>query len=159
MIESLFHWFCRFCYWVLFLLVTFLWNNIWSKCVRCNMKDYCNICFTSRTYYKSEAAWLRSQNTLYNALLHLYIMIQYSVNVSILIAKRGKGLSFPLFLGIWCKWLSFLCILSWKGNIWEQILRIPFILEIINAVPFIISVSPKRIFKKYNFVIRLKSNL
>ncbi|CAH6787701.1 Kcnt2 [Phodopus roborovskii] len=30
--------------------------------------------------------------------------------------------------------------LSYKGNIWEQILRIPFILEIINAVPFIISV-------------------
>ncbi|KAB0396147.1 hypothetical protein E2I00_019938, partial [Balaenoptera physalus] len=27
-----------------------------------------------------------------------------------------------------------------SGNIWEQILRIPFILEIINAVPFIISV-------------------
>ncbi|KAJ1074792.1 hypothetical protein K5549_017966, partial [Capra hircus] len=27
-----------------------------------------------------------------------------------------------------------------KGNIWEQILRIPFILEIINAVPFIISI-------------------
>ncbi|XP_023375875.1 potassium channel subfamily T member 2 [Pteropus vampyrus] len=26
------------------------------------------------------------------------------------------------------------------GNIWEQILRIPFILEIINAVPFIISI-------------------
>uniref|UniRef100_A0A2K5YW53 RCK N-terminal domain-containing protein n=1 Tax=Mandrillus leucophaeus TaxID=9568 RepID=A0A2K5YW53_MANLE len=27
-----------------------------------------------------------------------------------------------------------------RGNIWEQILRIPFILEIINAVPFIISI-------------------
>ncbi|XP_073656294.1 potassium channel subfamily T member 2 isoform X1 [Tursiops truncatus] len=27
-----------------------------------------------------------------------------------------------------------------KGNIWEQILRIPFILEVINAVPFIISI-------------------
>nr|XP_003474761.1 potassium channel subfamily T member 2 [Cavia porcellus] len=30
--------------------------------------------------------------------------------------------------------------LSYKGNIWEQILRIPFILEVINAVPFIISI-------------------
>ncbi|XP_066235997.1 potassium channel subfamily T member 2 isoform X4 [Saccopteryx leptura] len=30
--------------------------------------------------------------------------------------------------------------LSYKGNIWEQILRIPFILEIINAVPFVISI-------------------
>ncbi|XP_075792842.1 potassium channel subfamily T member 2 isoform X5 [Pelodiscus sinensis] len=30
--------------------------------------------------------------------------------------------------------------LSYKGNIWEQILRIPFLLEIINAVPFIITI-------------------
>uniref|UniRef100_A0A8B9TH86 Potassium sodium-activated channel subfamily T member 2 n=1 Tax=Anas platyrhynchos TaxID=8839 RepID=A0A8B9TH86_ANAPL len=29
---------------------------------------------------------------------------------------------------------------SLKGNIWEQILRIPFLLEIINAVPFIITI-------------------
>uniref|UniRef100_A0A674IY62 RCK N-terminal domain-containing protein n=1 Tax=Terrapene triunguis TaxID=2587831 RepID=A0A674IY62_9SAUR len=27
-----------------------------------------------------------------------------------------------------------------KGNIWEQVLRIPFLLEIINAVPFIITI-------------------
>ncbi|XP_050817338.1 potassium channel subfamily T member 2 isoform X8 [Gopherus flavomarginatus] len=30
--------------------------------------------------------------------------------------------------------------LSYKGNIWEQVLRIPFLLEIINAVPFIITI-------------------
>ncbi|KAF6073355.1 potassium sodium-activated channel subfamily T member 2 [Phyllostomus discolor] len=30
--------------------------------------------------------------------------------------------------------------LSYKGNIWEQILRVPFILEIVNAVPFVISI-------------------
>uniref|UniRef100_A0A8C2VP67 Potassium sodium-activated channel subfamily T member 2 n=1 Tax=Chinchilla lanigera TaxID=34839 RepID=A0A8C2VP67_CHILA len=47
---------------------------------------------------------------------------------------------FSLFNRIHYNLLSFLFILSWKGNIWEQILRIPFILEIINAVPFIISI-------------------
>ncbi|NXX94415.1 KCNT2 protein, partial [Centropus bengalensis] len=31
----------------------------------------------------------------------------------------------------------FFCL---KGNIWEQILRIPFLLEVINAVPFIITI-------------------
>uniref|UniRef100_A0A663EIM4 Potassium sodium-activated channel subfamily T member 2 n=1 Tax=Aquila chrysaetos chrysaetos TaxID=223781 RepID=A0A663EIM4_AQUCH len=34
-----------------------------------------------------------------------------------------------------------LSYLSYKGNMWEQILRIPFLLEIINAVPFIITVN------------------
>ncbi|KAM4642859.1 potassium channel subfamily T member 2 isoform 2-T2 [Discoglossus pictus] len=33
-----------------------------------------------------------------------------------------------------------LSYLSYKGNIWEQILRIPFILEIINTVPFIFTI-------------------
>ncbi|KAM9542593.1 potassium channel subfamily T member 2 isoform 11-T11 [Guaruba guarouba] len=33
-----------------------------------------------------------------------------------------------------------LSYLSYKGNIWEQILRIPFLLEVINAVPFIITI-------------------
>ncbi|XP_063282599.1 potassium channel subfamily T member 2 isoform X3 [Pelobates fuscus] len=33
-----------------------------------------------------------------------------------------------------------LSYLSYKGNIWEQILRISFILEIINTVPFIITI-------------------
>ncbi|XP_043855274.1 potassium channel subfamily T member 2 isoform X1 [Dromiciops gliroides] len=39
-------------------------------------------------------------------------------------------------------WIHSSCILyhGIEGNIWEQILRIPFILEIINAVPFIISI-------------------
>ncbi|KAM4721077.1 potassium channel subfamily T member 2 isoform 2-T2 [Rhinophrynus dorsalis] len=33
-----------------------------------------------------------------------------------------------------------LSYLSYKGNIWEQILRIPFILEMINTVPFIMTI-------------------
>uniref|UniRef100_A0A8C1DDR1 Potassium sodium-activated channel subfamily T member 2b n=1 Tax=Cyprinus carpio carpio TaxID=630221 RepID=A0A8C1DDR1_CYPCA len=33
-----------------------------------------------------------------------------------------------------------LVYLSYKGNVWEQVLRIPFILEMISAVPFVITV-------------------
>ncbi|KAJ7332379.1 hypothetical protein JRQ81_014559, partial [Phrynocephalus forsythii] len=33
-----------------------------------------------------------------------------------------------------------LSYLSYKGNIWEQVVRIPFLLEIINAIPFIITI-------------------
>ncbi|XP_052375967.1 potassium channel subfamily T member 1-like [Oncorhynchus keta] len=33
-----------------------------------------------------------------------------------------------------------LVYLSYKGNIWEQVLRVPFILEMISAVPFVITV-------------------
>ncbi|XP_013908471.1 PREDICTED: potassium channel subfamily T member 2-like [Thamnophis sirtalis] len=34
---------------------------------------------------------------------------------------------------------TLLSYLSYKGNIWEQVVRIPFLLEIINAIPFIIT--------------------
>lgn len=40
-----------------------------------------------------------------------------------------------------CNMLFIFFPFSLKGNIWEQILRIPFLLEIINAVPFIITVN------------------
>uniref|UniRef100_A0A8C2KXK1 RCK N-terminal domain-containing protein n=1 Tax=Cyprinus carpio TaxID=7962 RepID=A0A8C2KXK1_CYPCA len=33
-----------------------------------------------------------------------------------------------------------LVYLSYKGNVWEQVLRIPFVLEMISAVPFVITV-------------------
>ncbi|KAM3838690.1 potassium channel subfamily T member 2 isoform 3-T3 [Vipera latastei] len=33
-----------------------------------------------------------------------------------------------------------LSYLSYKGNIWEQVVRVPFLLEIINAIPFIITI-------------------
>ncbi|KAI4871928.1 hypothetical protein NFI96_002351 [Prochilodus magdalenae] len=33
-----------------------------------------------------------------------------------------------------------LVYLSYKGNVWEQVLRVPFILEMISAVPFVITV-------------------
>ncbi|KAM6453983.1 potassium channel subfamily T member 2 isoform 2-T2 [Liasis olivaceus] len=35
---------------------------------------------------------------------------------------------------------TLLSYLSYKGNIWEQVVRIPFLLEIINAIPFIITI-------------------
>lgn len=34
-----------------------------------------------------------------------------------------------------------LIYLSYKGNIWEQIFRVSFILEMINTLPFIITVG------------------
>uniref|UniRef100_A0A8C9SHM7 Potassium sodium-activated channel subfamily T member 2b n=1 Tax=Scleropages formosus TaxID=113540 RepID=A0A8C9SHM7_SCLFO len=33
-----------------------------------------------------------------------------------------------------------LVYLSYKGNVWEQVLRVPFILEMISAVPFVVTV-------------------
>ncbi|XP_015669230.1 potassium channel subfamily T member 2 isoform X3 [Protobothrops mucrosquamatus] len=33
-----------------------------------------------------------------------------------------------------------LSYLSYKGNLWEQVVRVPFLLEIINAIPFIITI-------------------
>ncbi|XP_034979033.1 potassium channel subfamily T member 2 isoform X2 [Zootoca vivipara] len=35
---------------------------------------------------------------------------------------------------------TLLSYLSYKGNLWEQVVRIPFLLEIINAIPFIITI-------------------
>ncbi|XP_039591312.1 potassium channel subfamily T member 2 isoform X2 [Polypterus senegalus] len=35
---------------------------------------------------------------------------------------------------------TLLTYLSYKGNLWEQVLRIPFILEMINTVPFLITI-------------------
>lgn len=33
------------------------------------------------------------------------------------------------------------CGLCFQGNVWEQVLRVPFILEMISAIPFMITVS------------------
>lgn len=35
------------------------------------------------------------------------------------------------------------CGFCFQGNVWEQVLRVPFILEMISAVPFMITVSGK----------------
>uniref|UniRef100_A0A3B3VWP3 Potassium channel subfamily T member 2-like n=1 Tax=Poecilia latipinna TaxID=48699 RepID=A0A3B3VWP3_9TELE len=36
--------------------------------------------------------------------------------------------------------LTFLCGFCFQGNVWEQVLRVPFILEMISTVPFMITV-------------------
>lgn len=37
------------------------------------------------------------------------------------------------------------CVSFWfQGNVWEQVLRVPFILEMISAVPFMITVSGRK---------------
>uniref|UniRef100_A0A3Q0SQL1 Potassium sodium-activated channel subfamily T member 2b n=1 Tax=Amphilophus citrinellus TaxID=61819 RepID=A0A3Q0SQL1_AMPCI len=46
-------------------------------------------------------------------------------------------------LPLWALQWSFLtpvCGLCFQGNVWEQVLRVPFILEMISAVPFMITV-------------------
>uniref|UniRef100_A0A2K6KXE0 Potassium sodium-activated channel subfamily T member 2 n=1 Tax=Rhinopithecus bieti TaxID=61621 RepID=A0A2K6KXE0_RHIBE len=64
---------------------------------------------------------------IYNLIaLHFLIKLQFIFQVSVALISLFE----TILLGY----------LSYKGNIWEQILRIPFILEIINAVPFIISI-------------------
>ncbi|XP_062973390.1 potassium channel subfamily T member 2 isoform X3 [Elgaria multicarinata webbii] len=35
---------------------------------------------------------------------------------------------------------TLLSYLSYKGNLWEQVVRMPFLLEIVNAIPFIITI-------------------
>uniref|UniRef100_A0A3P8S867 Potassium channel domain-containing protein n=1 Tax=Amphiprion percula TaxID=161767 RepID=A0A3P8S867_AMPPE len=39
----------------------------------------------------------------------------------------------------WC-FLTSVCGLCFQGNVWEQVLRVPFILEMISAIPFMITV-------------------
>lgn len=67
-------------------------------------------------------------------------------------AKAGQFVPFhSLQLGLLCgnpprspwQWnfLTPVCGLCFQGNVWEQVLRVPFILEMISAVPFMITVS------------------
>uniref|UniRef100_A0A667XUI5 Potassium sodium-activated channel subfamily T member 2b n=1 Tax=Myripristis murdjan TaxID=586833 RepID=A0A667XUI5_9TELE len=62
-----------------------------------------------------------------------------------LCVSLSLSLSLPLFLQVLVAFISFsetmlLVYLSYKGNVWEQVLRVPFILEMISAVPFMITV-------------------
>lgn len=44
------------------------------------------------------------------------------------------------------------CGFCFQGNVWEQVLRVPFILEMISAVPFMITVSGKILGRGFFFI-------
>ncbi|ELK08947.1 Potassium channel subfamily T member 2 [Pteropus alecto] len=75
-------------------------------------------------YRAARSTWLRAGTG------RMAVAGRHSATASVSDGKTSKP---TLSVGSWRS--SFVH----KGNIWEQILRIPFILEIINAVPFIIS--------------------
>ncbi|KAM6343378.1 potassium channel subfamily T member 2 isoform 3-T3 [Alca torda] len=103
-------------------------------------------------FIKNQRSSLRIR--LFNFSLKLLSCFLYIVRVLLDDPTQGLGWS-PIIwvnrsLPLWALQVSvalislfetlLLSYLSYKGNIWEQILRIPFLLEIINAVPFIITI-------------------
>ncbi|XP_069825086.1 potassium channel subfamily T member 2 isoform X4 [Dendropsophus ebraccatus] len=104
-------------------------------------------------FIKNQRSSLRIR--LFNFSLKLLSCMLYIVRVLLDNSNRNKGTwssiiwverSLPLWgLQVTVALISLLetillSYLSYKGNIWEQILRIPFLLEIINTVPFIITI-------------------
>ncbi|KAM6199648.1 potassium channel subfamily T member 2 isoform 3-T3 [Sarcoramphus papa] len=103
-------------------------------------------------FIKNQRSSLRIR--LFNFSLKLLSCLLYIIRVLLDDPTQGLGWS-PIIwvnrsLPLWGLQVSvalislfetlLLSYLSYKGNIWEQILRIPFLLEIINAVPFIITI-------------------
>uniref|UniRef100_A0A8C4Y0D9 Potassium sodium-activated channel subfamily T member 2 n=1 Tax=Gopherus evgoodei TaxID=1825980 RepID=A0A8C4Y0D9_9SAUR len=80
-------------------------------------------------FIKNQRSSLRIR--LFNFSLKLLSCLLYIIRVLLDDPTQGHGCLFETML---------LGYLSYKGNIWEQVLRIPFLLEIINAVPFIITI-------------------
>ncbi|KAM9128905.1 potassium channel subfamily T member 2 isoform 3-T3 [Pangshura tecta] len=103
-------------------------------------------------FIKNQRSSLRIR--LFNFSLKLLSCLLYIIRVLLDDPTQGHGWS-PIIwvnrsLPLWGLQVSVALIslfetmllgyLSYKGNIWEQVLRIPFLLEIINAVPFIITI-------------------
>ncbi|XP_059677863.1 potassium channel subfamily T member 2 isoform X3 [Gavia stellata] len=103
-------------------------------------------------FIKNQRSSLRIR--LFNFSLKLLSCLLYIIRVLLDDPTQGLGWS-PIIwvnrsLPLWGLQVSvalislfetlLLSYLSYKGNIWEQILRIPFLLEVINAVPFIITI-------------------
>uniref|UniRef100_A0A672UWW2 Potassium sodium-activated channel subfamily T member 2 n=1 Tax=Strigops habroptila TaxID=2489341 RepID=A0A672UWW2_STRHB len=85
-------------------------------------------------FIKNQRSSLRIR--LFNFSLKLLSCFLYIIRV--LLDDPTQGLVSVALISLFETLL--LSYLSYKGNIWEQILRIPFLLEIINAVPFIITI-------------------
>ncbi|XP_077680228.1 potassium channel subfamily T member 2 isoform X3 [Eretmochelys imbricata] len=103
-------------------------------------------------FIKNQRSSLRIR--LFNFSLKLLSCLLYIIRVLLDDPTQGHGWS-PIIwvnrsLPLWGLQVSVALIslfetmllgyLSYKGNLWEQVLRIPFLLEIINAVPFIITI-------------------
>uniref|UniRef100_A0A8C5PK90 Potassium sodium-activated channel subfamily T member 1 n=1 Tax=Leptobrachium leishanense TaxID=445787 RepID=A0A8C5PK90_9ANUR len=80
-------------------------------------------------FIKNQRSSLRIR--LFNFSLKLLSCLLYIVRVLLDNPENGIGCFMETMLLIY---------LSYKGNIWEQIVRISFILEMINSVPFIITI-------------------
>ncbi|XP_064415545.1 potassium channel subfamily T member 2 isoform X3 [Latimeria chalumnae] len=103
-------------------------------------------------FIKNQRSSLRIR--LFNFSLKLLSCLLYIIRVLLDDPTQGNGWStiiwvnrsLPLWgLQVTVALISFfetmlLTYLSYKGNIWEQILWIPFILEMINTLPFIITI-------------------
>uniref|UniRef100_A0A2K6GRG6 Potassium sodium-activated channel subfamily T member 2 n=1 Tax=Propithecus coquereli TaxID=379532 RepID=A0A2K6GRG6_PROCO len=95
-------------------------------------------------FIKNQRSSLRIR--LFNFSLKLLSCLLYIIRVLLESPSQGNEWSHIFWvnrsLPLWGLQVmyNFVLFLYFWGNIWEQILRIPFILEIINAVPFIISI-------------------
>ncbi|XP_038613745.1 potassium channel subfamily T member 2 isoform X4 [Tachyglossus aculeatus] len=103
-------------------------------------------------FIKNQRSSLRIR--LFNFSLKLLSCLLYIIRVLLDDPKQGYDWSHIIWvnrsLPLWGLQVSVALIslletmllgyLSYKGNIWEQIFRISFILEIINAVPFIVTI-------------------
>nr|DBA18201.1 TPA: hypothetical protein GDO54_016478 [Pyxicephalus adspersus] len=83
---------------------------------------------------------VRTRIRLFNFSLKLLSCMLYIVRVLLDDHSEGKKTCNVTVALISLFETILLIYLSYKGNIWEQILRIPFLLEIINTVPFIITI-------------------
>uniref|UniRef100_A0A3Q1EEY9 Potassium channel subfamily T member 2-like n=1 Tax=Acanthochromis polyacanthus TaxID=80966 RepID=A0A3Q1EEY9_9TELE len=80
-----------------------------------------------------------------SCLLYIVRVCVCPPSVSLFYITDLLSLPLPLFSQVLVAFISFsetmlLVYLSYKGNVWEQVLRVPFILEMISAVPFMITV-------------------
>uniref|UniRef100_A0A3P8SPN7 Potassium sodium-activated channel subfamily T member 1 n=1 Tax=Amphiprion percula TaxID=161767 RepID=A0A3P8SPN7_AMPPE len=101
-------------------------------------------------FIKNQRSSLRIR--LFNFSLKILTCVLYIVRVSLdnpngkmSLHLQGSFISFSSLLQVTVALISFLetmliTYLSYKGNIWEQIFQISFILEMINTVPFIITI-------------------
>uniref|UniRef100_A0A8C9SUM7 Potassium sodium-activated channel subfamily T member 2b n=1 Tax=Scleropages formosus TaxID=113540 RepID=A0A8C9SUM7_SCLFO len=81
-------------------------------------------------FIKNQRSSLRVR--LFNFSLKVLSCLLYMVRVLLDDPREGRGGCFSETM--------LLVYLSYKGNVWEQVLRVPFVLEMISTVPFVITV-------------------